>query len=94
MYYVEHSAQPRVFSSIPAAMWWGISTLTTVGYGDTYPITPLGKMLGGLIAVFGIGMFALPTAILGGGFIEELQKSRAWQGRRVAGVCPHCGRNI
>ncbi len=94
MYYVEHSAQPRVFSSIPAAMWWGISTLTTVGYGDTYPITPLGKMLGGLIAVFGIGMFALPTAILGGGFIEELQKNRAWQGWRAAGVCPHCGRNI
>jgi len=94
MYYVENAAQPETFSSIPAAMWWGITTLTTVGYGDTYPITPLGRILGGMIALFGIGMFALPTAILGGGFVEELQKSRSGPGTRAVRVCPHCGRNI
>lgn len=73
MYFVEHEAQPDIFSSIPAAMWWGASTLTTVGYGDIYPITPIGKVLGAAIAVLGIGMFALPAGILASGFAEEIQ---------------------
>ncbi len=73
MYYVENTAQPDVFTSIPAAMWWGIATLTTVGYGDIYPVTILGKVLGALIAVLGIGLFALPAGILAGGFGEELK---------------------
>ncbi len=64
MYTLEHEAQPEAFSSIPAAMWWGISTLTTVGYGDIYPITPLGKFLGALISLFGIGLIALPQEFL------------------------------
>ncbi len=89
MYYVENPAQPGAFSSIPAAMWWAVTTLTTVGYGDAYPVTSLGKLLGGVVAVLGIGMFALPTAILGGGFVEQLQRSR-----RSVRVCPHCGREI
>ena len=55
-------------------MWWAVATLTTVGYGDVYPTTPLGRFLGALTAVVGIGMFALPTAIIGSGFVEELQK--------------------
>ncbi|HDR90713.1 MAG TPA: ion transporter [candidate division Zixibacteria bacterium] len=73
MYYVENTAQPDVFTSIPAAMWWGIATLTTVGYGDIYPVTILGKVLGAFIAVLGIGLFALPAGILAGGFGEELK---------------------
>lgn len=89
IYYVEHDAQPEAFSSIPAAMWWGVATLTTVGYGDVYPITPFGKFLGAVIALLGIGMFALPAGILASGFAEELQKKRVKER-----ICPHCGKNI
>lgn len=86
MFYAENEAQPEVFSSIPATMWWGIATLTTVGYGDIYPVTPIGKFLGGLIAVLGIGLVALPTGILASGFSEELARSRG-----KSGNCPTCG---
>jgi len=89
LYYVENPAQPEVFSSIPATMWWAIATLTTVGYGDMYPVTVLGKVLAGSIAVLGIGMFALPTGIIGAGFVEEIQKSKQSCER-----CPHCGREL
>lgn len=89
MYFIENVAQPEVFSSIPAAMWWGVATLTTVGYGDVYPVTPLGKVLGAIIAILGIGMFALPAGILGSGFVEEIQKRQKRQE-----ICPHCGKNI
>ena len=73
MYAVEYEAQPETFSSIPETMWWAVAALTTVGYGDMYPITPLGKFLGAVIAVLGIGMFALPAGVLASGFIEEIQ---------------------
>lgn len=86
MYFAEHTAQPQTFSSIPAAMWWAAVTLTTVGYGDIYPITPLGKFLGAVIALIGIGLFALPAGLLASGFAEELQKVRASSSKR----CPHC----
>lgn len=74
MYFIEKEAQPEAFSSIPAAMWWGITTLTTVGYGDIYPITTLGKIVGALIAFLGIGLFALPAGILGSGLVEATRK--------------------
>ncbi len=98
VYYVEHESQPEVFSSIPAAMWWGVVTLTTVGYGDVYPITPVGKFIGALVILVGIGMFALPAGILASGFVEEVHSRR----ERVEGVCevevtvvcPHCGKRI
>ncbi len=86
MYYAEHLAQPDDFGSIPEAMWWSIITLTTVGYGDVSPVTPLGKVMAGIIAVMGIGMFALPAGILGSGFLDEIQKRN-----REAQYCPHCG---
>ena len=73
MYFIEKETQPEAFSNIPEAMWWGIITLTTVGYGDVYPITPLGKILGALIAFLGIGMFALPAGILGSGLVEVVR---------------------
>jgi voltage-gated potassium channel len=76
MYVVEHEAQPEAFSSIPAAMWWGIITLTTVGYGDMYPVTILGKLLGAVIALLGVGLVALPAGILASGFESILQKER------------------
>jgi len=59
VYLAERAAQPEKFASIPAAMWWGIATLTTVGYGDVTPITPLGRIFGGMVEILGIGMFAL-----------------------------------
>ncbi len=88
MYYAENEAQPKVFSDIPSAMWWSVVTLTTVGYGDIYPVTPLGKIIGGLVAILGVGMFAIPAGVLGAGFVEEMQK------QRVKRVCPHCGKTL
>ncbi|GAB4405741.1 MAG: ion transporter [Bacteroidia bacterium] len=93
MYFVEHEAQPEAFSSIPATMWWGVATLTTVGYGDIYPITPLGKVLGGVIAILGIGLFALPAGILAAGCADELQQSRS-RAQAAPHTCPHCGKEI
>ncbi len=91
MYYAENEAQPEAFSSIPAAMWWGVATFTTVGYGDVYPITPLGRIFGSFIAILGIGIFALPAGILASGFSEERERMRSERERRV---CPHCGQVI
>lgn len=72
LYFAENSAQPEVFSSIPATFWWGIATLTTIGYGDMVPITPIGKVLASITAFFGVAIFALPTAIIGASFYQEL----------------------
>lgn len=98
VYYVEHEAQPEEFSSIPAAMWWGVVTLTTVGYGDVYPITPVGKFIGALVILVGIGMFALPAGILASGFVEEVHNRREEEEGvcevEVTVVCPHCGKRI
>ncbi|MEQ8237812.1 MAG: ion transporter [Cyclobacteriaceae bacterium] len=74
MYYIENSVQPESFSSIPETMWWGVATLTTVGYGDMYPITGLGRLLAAIIAILGIGVFALPAGIIASGFEAELSK--------------------
>jgi len=71
IYFAENEAQPEKFSSILSSMWWSVATLTTVGYGDIYPITTLGKFLGSLSAIFGVGLFAIPTAILASGFSEH-----------------------
>lgn len=71
IYFLERHAQPEAFGSIPAASWWALATLTTVGYGDVVPITPLGKMLGGVVMLLGVGMFALPVAIIATGFSQE-----------------------
>ena len=89
MYFVENPVQPEAFSSIPAAMWWGVSTLTTVGYGDIIPVSSTGKALGMIISILGIGLFALPAGILGSGFFEEVQTRR-----RLPEKCPHCGKEI
>jgi voltage-gated potassium channel len=88
MYHVEHDAQPERFPSIPAAMWWAVITLTTIGYGDVYPVTALGRLLGTAIAILGIGVVALPTGLLGAAFMEELQR------RRAPRSCPHCGKEV
>ena len=91
MYFVEHAEQPDKFSSIPAAMWWSVMTLTTVGYGDIYPITALGKFIGSMIALIGIGFFALPAGVLAAAFADQIAHERAGAARPRA--CPHCGRS-
>jgi len=77
IYLIEGKIQPEAFGSIPAAMWWAMATLTTVGYGDVTPITPLGKLFGGCITIIGIGTVALPAGILASGFSEQLRRNRA-----------------
>ncbi len=79
MYLVENAAQPDKFSSIPAAMWWAVMTVTTVGYGDIYPVTPLGQTVTGMVTIGGVLLLALPSAILAAGFMEERQKEQAGQ---------------
>ena len=90
MYLVENEAQPEKFPDIPSSLWWGIATLTTVGYGDVFPITPAGKLLGGLIAFLGIGIFALPTGILANGFAEHIKR----KGEKDWIECPNCGEKL
>lgn len=76
MYWAEGIAQPDKFGSIPRSMWWCIVTLTTVGYGDVYPVTVLGKILSGLVAIAGIGLIAMPTGILAAAFSDVVQRRR------------------
>ena len=90
LYAAEHDAQPDKFSSIPAAMWWAIITLTTIGYGDVYPVTTFGKLLGAATALLGVMIVAIPAAIMSAGFIEELQQQR----QASVQVCPHCGKDV
>jgi voltage-gated potassium channel len=75
IYFVEREAQPEKFGSIPAAAWWAMATLTTVGYGDILPVTPLGKLLGGIVMLIGLCMFALPVAIISAGFSQEAARN-------------------
>ena len=80
---VEHEAQPDKFSSIPAAMYWAVITMTTVGFGDIVPVTPWGKVLGGFIGIVGLAMVALPAGILASGFDNALHRRRAMLQERV-----------
>lgn len=80
MYYVERESQPESFSSISKSLWWGIVTLTTVGYGDVYPVTPLGKILAGMVTLLGIGLIALPSGILASGYTEQISRAKSRKG--------------
>lgn len=76
IYILENEIQPEVYGSIPEAMWWSIITLTTVGYGDVVPVTTAGKIFAGIIGLIGIGMVAIPAAIMASGFTEHLRERR------------------
>jgi voltage-gated potassium channel len=90
MYYIENAVQPDKFTDILSTLWWAVATLTTIGYGDVYPITPIGKILGGIIAILGIGLIALPSGIISSGLIQEVSKSK--NENKI--ICPHCGKEI
>lgn len=77
MYSIEHEAQPEVFKNAFSALWWSVSTLLTVGYGDIYPITVLGKAMAIVIAFLGVGMVAIPTGIISAGFVEQYTKIKS-----------------
>lgn len=100
MFQIENSGQPETFSSIPATMWWGVVTLTTVGYGDMVPLTTPGKILGGCITLLGIGIFAMPAGILASGFTQQLQKRVSTmrhghlEHHGEVFLCPHCKSEI
>ena len=76
LYFLENEAQPDKFPNIPATFWWAVSTLTTVGYGDVFPITVLGKLLAGFISILAIGLVALPSGIISAGLIKEIKKEK------------------
>ena len=90
LYFAENAAQPKVFSSIPATIWWAIVTVTSVGYGDMVPITVTGKILTSIISLTGLAVFALPAGIITAGFLEEIKKTKKHQSQ----ACPHCGKSL
>lgn len=75
MYNVEHKVQPEVFRDAFSGIWWGMSTLLTVGYGDIYPVTTIGKVMAIIIAFLGVGTVAIPTGIISAGFVEQYQRN-------------------
>lgn len=91
IYHVEHDAQPDKFQNAFSGLWWAVATLTTVGYGDIYPVTAAGKILGALIAILGIGMVAIPTGILSAGFMEHLEHNNE---EAKGHYCPYCGKKL
>jgi voltage-gated potassium channel len=104
LWFVEQDLQPDAFGSIPKAMWWGIITVTTIGYGDVSPASPLGKVIASVIAYIGVCIFALPVGVVGAAFVDEIQERRKRlsakaQARAAYGggtpqdhdiTCPHC----
>lgn len=91
MYNIESTAQPDKFTNAFSGLWWSIVTLTTVGYGDIYPITTLGKLLGSVIAFLGIGLVAVPTGIISAGFMETIDENEE---KDKKSFCPYCGHKL
>ena len=73
MYYLEHEAQPEAFPNILSTLWWAVSTLTTVGYGDIYPVTAGGKLFASIVAMVGIGLVAIPTGLMSAAFVSKIE---------------------
>lgn len=103
MYDAEHEAQPEVFDNALSGLWWAIVTVTTVGYGDIHPITAFGRVMGGAIALLGIGLVAVPTGIITAGFSEQISQKRLekdaaersdYEKQDEKKFCPYCGHKI
>jgi voltage-gated potassium channel len=86
MYYAEHSSQPEIFQNILETVWWAISAMFYIWYGELYPISLAGKICGGIIAMCDMMLVALPVGIISSGFVDELSKQNK--------ICPHCGKEI
>ncbi len=105
MFYAENAAQPDHFPNVLACIWWSIVTLTTVGYGDVFPVTGIGRFIGGVIAFLGIGLVALPTGIISAGFLEKLNEKNKEEKKESdtekhdehkchKQYCPYCGHKL
>jgi voltage-gated potassium channel len=92
MYEAEHTAQPDAFASIFHSLWWAVATLTTVGYGDVYPITVLGKIISSFVALLGIALVAMPSGIIASGFMSEISNNS--QESNNIDYCPYCGKDL
>lgn len=92
MYNIENAAQPDTFHNAFDALWWAIATLTTVGYGDIFPITAAGRFLSGVIAILGIGLVAVPTGIISAGFMEVIGTEESEHDDKR--FCPYCGHSL
>jgi voltage-gated potassium channel len=93
MYTFENPMQPAVFRNALSGLWWAVATLTTVGYGDIYPVTAAGRVVSAVIALLGIGLVAVPTGIISAGFMEDMSKSESSK-RVEKPYCPHCGARL
>lgn len=97
MYTVENPAQPEQFPNVVAALWWAICTLTTVGYGDVYPITAVGRFFAAVISLVGIGIIAIPTGIIAAGFSSAIER-RGLESEPAKDdgkkFCPYCGHRL
>lgn len=95
IYAAEHTAQPEVFRNAFSGLWWAVATLTTVGYGDIYPVTVIGRIFGAVIALLGIGMVGIPAGIIASGLMERISSDKAELGQEDQfNYCPHCGKRI
>ena len=100
IYYVENPEQPEIFANALSGMWWSVVTMTTVGYGDIYPITAAGKLFSAIISILGIGLVAIPTGIISAGFVEKASgrtnvpvgTEATSQGKKQ--YCPYCGNHL
>lgn len=93
MYTVENPVQPEQFPNVISSLWWAICTLTTVGYGDVYPVTAVGRFFAAVISLVGIGIIAIPTGIIAGGFSSAINK-RGKHEDDVKRYCPYCGHKL
>lgn len=84
LYFIEGAIQPDKFGSIPRALWWSVATLTTIGYGDVFPVTPLGRILAAITALTSIGVIAMPTGILAAAFSDAIQRHREAEAQALA----------
>ncbi|MCL2036675.1 MAG: ion transporter [Oscillospiraceae bacterium] len=95
MYVCEKNAQPDVFKNVLSGLWWSVTTLTTIGYGDIHPVTIWGKLLGSVFALLSIAIIAIPTGIISSGFVEIAYKKRkAKEKSEKQHFCPYCGKKI
>ena len=94
MYTVENPVQPDKFPNVIASLWWAICTLTTVGYGDVFPITAVGRFFAAVISLVGIGIIAIPTGIIAAGFTTALNKGKEADPNDPQPFCPYCGHRI